>query len=137
MPAVRLARLFQENAMTLAAAPATTACTDPRLLHLVDDYIALHDTPSIDGIERLFAPRFVVRGPKLPGDPLNAEGYLAFLQSLQGLRFRKAPGTDVEMDDEGRLILHFIVIQGDKTLARGVDTITLEAGKISQVVGVY
>src|SRR5689334_10361434 len=104
MPTVRLARFFQENTMSLtaalaAAALATAACTDPRLLQLVDDYVALHDTPSKEGIERLFTSRFVVQGPNLPGESITTEGYLAFLQSLQGLRFRKAPGTEVALDD--------------------------------------
>ncbi|WP_161974513.1 nuclear transport factor 2 family protein [Piscinibacter terrae] len=125
------------TAALAAATLATAACTDPSLLRLVDDYVTLHDTPSIEGIERLFTPRFVVQGPNLSGEPTTTEGYLAFLQSLKGLRFRKAPGTEVAVDDEGHLVLHFVVTQGDKTLARGVDTITLEDGKISRVVGVY
>jgi hypothetical protein len=125
-----------ENTMTSITMPTTTACTDPALLQLVADYIALHDTPTAEGISRLFTPSFTVHGPS-HADGVDAQGYLAFLQSLQGLCFRQAPGAEPTVDEEGRLILPFVVTREDKTLAAGVDTIWLQDGKISRIVGVY
>src|SRR5689334_15985868 len=82
-----------ENTMTSITMPITTACTDPAMRQLVADYIALHDTPTAAGIARLFTPGFTVHGPS-QAEGMGAQGYLAFLQSLQGLRFRQAPGAE-------------------------------------------
>ena len=104
---------------------------------LVSDYIALHNAPTREGIAALFTADFAVFGTSIPEEGLRGDGYLRFLESLQGTSFVQEPGSDLLVDEQGRLVLRWVLTRADARLASGVDYFTLQDGKINRVVGVY
>ncbi len=115
-----------------------TACIDDATLQLVARYIAVHDDPTAEAFASLFTPDLAVCSPGAPPEGRNGAEYLVFLQSLKGTRFRQRAGSELTLDDEGRVVLAWTVVDRvGQQLAAGVDHLRIEGGLIRHIVGIY
>ncbi|MET0332794.1 MAG: nuclear transport factor 2 family protein [Rhizobacter sp.] len=109
----------------------------PDMAALVRAYERVHDQVTPEGVDALFAPGFEVFGSNLPPAGLKREGTIAFLEKLRGTTFRQVPDKPLMLTRDGRIVMHWTLKAGERLLASGVDTITVEGGRIRRIVGVY
>jgi len=98
----------------------------------------MHDEPTPEAFAALFTPVLAVCSPGAPPEGRSADEYLVFLQSLKGTRFRQRDGSELRVDEEGRIVLEWTLADRvGQRLAAGVDHLTIDDGRIGHIVGVY
>jgi hypothetical protein len=138
---VAVASLIATNSATAAesdlVAPAhTSTVANAQASRLIDDYVNLHNRPTREGIATVFTPDFVVVGTTIPKG-VTGDDYFQFLKEMEGATFSQSSGTQVLVAADGRLVLFWTLRRGSTQLARGVDYVTVEGGKIKKIVGIY
>ncbi len=115
----------------------STGTPEPAALGLVTQYIALHGKPTAAGMAALFTPDFAVLSSKSPPGGRRGDDYLQFLLRYRWMAFTQDADRPVQITKDNRLVLHWSMRFWLFTLASGVDYLTLQGGRISQVVAVY
>ena len=97
----------------------------------------LHDNPTREGIAALYTPDFAVFSSKSGPEGRRGDDYLRFLKKFWWASFRPDADSRLLLTKDNRLVLYWTLRFAMIPLARGVDYLTLDHGRISKIVAVY
>lgn len=115
----------------------STGTPDAAAAQLVARYIALHSQPTRAGLAALVTPDFAVFSTKSPPDGRRGDDYLRFLQRFSWATFAQDTDQALLLAKDNRLVLAWTMRVWRLRLASGVDYLTLQDGRIRQIVAVY